>query len=294
MELSKYFDAIPELVVNEDVFEAVHSEISRFGEGRIPQPIMIIGNEGAGKTTLLRRLYESCPDKHRVWIDGRRIFSTDDIVTSVSAPSNTVLFIDDIDFYLTRCNYDEQYKLRRFLYDESAPMLVSTASKVLPAISEYKAPFFEGLKTIYINSLADNELSKILNGSTLNRIIGLLNYLPRTINSVITAYYIVKSNALQSKDLNRLVALFSGRYNNIYRSLPDYSQNIVNSLAIEATGMKIPEIRELTGLPTNILTAYLKALKRSGIINIDDSIKKKTVYYIKDPLFRLWLQNSAE
>lgn len=101
MELSKYFDAIPELVVNEDVFEAVHSEISRFGEGRIPQPIMIIGNEGAGKTTLLRRFYESCTDKHRVWIDGRRIFSTDDIVTSVSVPSNTVLFIDDIDFYLT-------------------------------------------------------------------------------------------------------------------------------------------------------------------------------------------------
>ena len=56
--------------------------------------------------------------------------------------------------------------------------------------------------------------------------------------------------------------------------------------------MTMPRLREITGLPTNVLTAYLKNLGLSDIIRIDKSHKRNTKYSVKDPLFRLWLGQS--
>lgn len=292
MESINSDNSLSSIVVNEDAFNAVISEIRNNVDSQIPQPVMIIGQEGSGKTTLLKRLYESCVDRSCIWIDGRNIFSSANIIEAVTLTNNTLMFIDNIDYYFARCSYDEQYRFRRFLYNEGAPMMISTASQVLPAISEYEAPFFEGLKITYINPISNEEMAQILGKILFERAMHLWDLLPPTIKSVLIIHGIIKLNNVLEKDRGILLSLFSAQYRTLYQSQPIYSQHILNALSMTSVGIRIPEIRDLTGLKTSILTAYLKSLKNSDIINVDATIKKNTLYAIKDPLFRLWLQTS--
>lgn len=280
-----------ELSVNDNAFNAVISEIKSNSESSIPQPVMIIGQSGAGKTTLLKRIYDSdkCEGKSKVWINGRTVFCSQDIISKVENPKNSILFIDDIDFFLTRCSYEEQFRLRKFLYNEGAPMMISTVSKILPALTEYEAPFFEGLKNIYIDPISSDNISRLFNKQETRRADILMNLLPPTIRSLQTVYSIIKLNKFPEGDISMLISMFSEKYNDLYNRLPPYSQHILNALGTVNDGMIIPEIRESTGLQTNILTAYLNSLKKNGIINIDKSIKKNARYSIKDPLFKSWI-----
>lgn len=280
-----------ELSVNDNVFKAVISEIKNNSESSVPQSVMIIGQSGAGKTTLLKRLYDSdiCRGKSKVWIDGRTVFCSEDIISKIKNPKTSILFIDDIDFFLTRCSYEDQFRLRNFLYNEGAPMMVSTVSKILPALTDYEAPFFEGLKTIYIDTVSSDSIAGLFNKQETKRADILMNLLPPTIRSLLTVYSIIKLNKFPEEDLSFLLSMFSEKYQDLYSKLPPYSQHILNALGKVNDGMIIPEIRENTGLQTNILTAYLSSLKKNGIINIDKSIKKNARYSIKDPLFKSWI-----
>ena len=281
--------SLPSLIVNGGVFDAVYSEIVRSKGVPIPQPIVIVGQGGSGKSTVLRRLYDACEGRPRVWIDGRTIFSTDEILCAGSLTNDTLLFIDDMDYYLTRCSYEEQYRLRRLLYNEGAPMLIATLSAVLPAVTEYDAPFFEGLKITYIPPVTATDISRSFSGESLERMTNLLALMSPTIESVICACEIIVSNDDPDKDRVRLLSMFSEKYRTLYKSLPTNSQRILNTLGGADKCMTMPEIRSWSGLPTNILTAYLKRLRDLDIISVDKSAKKNAVYSLKDSLFGLWL-----
>lgn len=287
--------SLTELVVNDNAFNAVISEIDSNLGSLVPQPVMIVGQNGAGKTTLLRRIYNSeiCSKKPKVWIDGRVIFSSDDIISRVIHEGASIMFIDDMDFYLTRCPYEEQFRLRRFLNDEGAPMMIGTVSKVLPALTEYEAPFFEGLRKVYISPVLSDQISRLFDEQDTARAFILLSLLPPTIKSVETVYNIIKLNKIPEKDISMLVSLFSDKYINAYQSLPTNSQHILNAYESGNTAMTMPELREKTGLPTNILTVYLKSLGSLDIIRVDKSIRRNTKYSMKDPLFQLWLTYSV-
>ncbi|MDE5878394.1 MAG: ATP-binding protein [Muribaculaceae bacterium] len=285
-----------QLSVNDNIFNTVISEISNNSGSSIPQPVMIIGQEGSGKTTLLKRIYNSniCQGKSKVWIDGRFIFCSEDIISKALHDNASIVFIDDMDFFLTRCSYEEQFRLRKFLYNENAPMMIGTISKVLPALTEYEAPFFEGLKNTYIYPVSPDIITHLFNSQDLARARLLMNFLPLTIESVKTVYNIIKLNDIPEKDTNILVSMFSNKYRNTYQSLPTNSQHILNAFESGNTAMTIPELRDKTGLPTNILTAYLKTLDSGDIIRVDKSIKRHTKYSLKDPLFQLWLTKSVQ
>ena len=282
------------LIVNQDAFKAVNREISKLNsEGRsVPQPVVIIGEEGAGKTTLLRRLALLSDRKAMpsIWMDGRTIFSSEDIISQLRMNSQSVIFIDDMDFYFTRCSYEEQYKLRKFLYNEGASMLVASVKGLLPALSEYKAPFFEGVKLVYLNPI---DLGNILSDFTRDafyRIKDLFQFLPPTIKSLQTAAQIISKSKHADLDICELISTFSSRYRVLYENLPVNSQRILNALASDG-GMTIPELREKSGLPTNMLTPYIKSLWSAKLISMDRKLKRKTVYSIVDPLLKLWLAN---
>lgn len=68
---------------------------------KIAQPNLIIGENGSGKTTLLKRMYFSIENSGKqlkpVFIDGKSLFSTDDIWKCCPLKddsSRTVLLID--------------------------------------------------------------------------------------------------------------------------------------------------------------------------------------------------------
>ncbi len=205
-----------------------------------------------------------------------------------------LLFIDNLDFYLTRCSYDEQFRLRRFLYNEGAPMLIATVSKILPALAQYEAPFFEGLKLIYIQPVSNEDIRSLVGGEDYKRAVSLMALVSPTIHSLQLVWDIINLNSCPHNDVYMLLSFLSGKYWNIYKGLPTNSQHILNAFGGSGdNGMTIPEIRDKSGLSTSILTAYLKSLRVAGIISVDKPGKRNTIYSVKDPLLRIWLDKST-
>ena len=285
----------PLLNLNEGIFNAIISDIDKKNKTDIPQPIVLIGGDGSGKSTLLRQIYKLVrqSDIPAVWIDGRSIFSIRDIINHPEISKDTIIFIDDIDFFFTRCSYNEQYILRSVLYNEHAPMLISSAEKILPAFSEYQAPFFEGLKFLYIPPISlDNQPldSLFTNKEEKIRAKAILALLPSTIRSVIIAHNIIQQNDDPTFDIKRLISEFYYQYKHLYQSLPTYSQHILSVIGNSpAPGLPLSEIRKRTNLPTSVLSIYLRNLQTSGILSIDKTIKNGYKYMVKDPLFGEWL-----
>lgn len=291
---SKASQSLTELIVNQRVANAIFSEIAGNNVSLIPQPVIVIGEFGSGKTTLLKRVYDSksCGERSRVWIDGRTVFSSEDIISPCGKTGGSIVFVDDFDFYMTRCDYEEQYRLRRFLNEENAPMLIATVSKVLPAMTDYRAPFFEGLKNFHIPPVSVEDISDELNGKQLGRARRLLELLPPTVKSLHAIYNVVKLNDNPDNDVDSLLSIFSEKYRSCYENMPANSQRILNAFQPWVETITIPELRDGTGLPTGALTPYLKKLESLRIIRTDKSIRRKTRYSMRDPLFKLWLAQS--
>lgn len=294
MSHSEKSKLLSELTVNKDAYDALCSEIVNNAGSLIPQPVLVIGQNGAGKTTLLHRVYNSefCRKISAVWIDGRVVFSSHDIISRAMAKDVSVVFIDDMDYFLTRCDYQEQFRLRRFLNEEHAPMLIASVSKMWGALSDYDAPFFEGLKNIYLSPISLSDISSCVDQHDFARMKSLLRLLPPTVKSVEIAYSIIRINYLRERDNDVLLSIFEDKYRNCYFSLPTNSQHILNAFGTGAMALNIAGLRDLTGLPNSIMSAYLKSLESLGIIYADRSMKRKTMYSMRDPLYQLWLSHN--
>lgn len=269
-------------IANSEALKAICVEIEENVGSAIPQPILIVGEVGSGKTTLLRRLTSKFASQTFVWIDGRFIFRSADIIDQ--AADNSILIIDDLDYYLTRCTYEEQYRLRRFLYNEGAPMLIASVSKLFPAITEYKAPFFEGFKKIHLPPITNDILSYFFDDETICRATILFELVSPYIKSMEEIYRITKTNTNPEQDKELLLSLYSNAYKRIYNNMPTNSQNIMNILGNSDAGMTVPQIRDISGLASGMLTPYLKKLVKEGHLKTDKTIIRNTKYFIKDPL----------
>lgn len=121
----------------------------------------------------------------------------------------------------------------------------------------------------------------------------LLRLLPKTIRSVNIVRNIIRNNDNAKLDIAVLLSEFSYQYKHIYQSLPIYSQHILSAIGnTPSPGQLLSDLRETTGLPTSVLSIYLRNLCAAGILTVDKSIKKKYRYAVKAPLFGEWLSAS--
>ncbi|MDE7406943.1 MAG: hypothetical protein K2M76_00865, partial [Muribaculaceae bacterium] len=265
----------------------------------IPQSMFIIGGSGSGKSTLLRDLYIDL--KNGGWtdllhiFDGKQFFCSQDIIDAIEASlpyddKRRIVIIDDIDFYFKRSSFDDQYRLRSYLSHESAPLLIATLSGVTDALANYKAPFFEGVRIIYIPPF-----NPILHPTTKSkRLRKLLEYLPPVIRSFKIASDIIAKSNNPENDLNELLNLNSPLYRNKLNRQPVYSQRILYAIANTKKPATLSELRKSTGLPSGTLSTYLRQLSLSGDITKTESKKIGSPYEICDPLFKLWLSDNFQ
>lgn len=262
--------------------------------GHIPQPMFIIGSGGTGKTSLLSeliRILENNGWENRVhFFDGKQFFSSADIIKAIDRcyenhmeEKRHIVIIDDIDFFFNRSSFDDQYALRNYLNREDAPLLIATAAEVTRSLADYQAPFFEGVRVIYLPTI---ELDEATHNERLTK---LLKYLPPVVRSVKTATEIIALSPDPENDMAELIKREEALYRLKLESLPINSQKILYALAKSSGTGSLTDLRKQTGLPAGTLSTYIKMLTKSGDIRKTDAAKRGAPYEINDKLFSLWL-----
>lgn len=275
---------------------------------RIPQPMLIAGSEGSGKSSLLQSLANSLANNDTTAtlpiFDGKQFFSSRDIIGAIEEHGTEnkididnktekirrIVMIDDLDYYFKRSDFDDQYLLRSYLNKETAPLLIATISGIDASLADYKAPFFEGVRLVYVPALSISTIDKMdISSDKKRRIATLMEYLPPVVRSLKTASNIVEISEDQDNDLKELVSSMAPQYRAKLENLPVYSQKILYSLANSDSPQKLSDLRVLTGLDAGILSTYLRQLLKSEDIRKTSPEKRGTPYQLSDRLFKLWL-----
>lgn len=288
------------VVINNDIFTSIFNYLLKEDRNKIAQPNLIIGESGSGKTSLLKRIYFSIENSGKqlkpVFIDGKSLFSTDDIwkfCPMLDDSSRTVLLIDNIQYYFERTENAEQYNLRGKLNKASAPILIATADKVLPAFTDYDSAFFEGFKISYIRPLSISDYSMFVGHKTdMNRLEKVISYLPKTPRSVLIAAKIIKDSISPEMDIMLLIDYFSFYYQEKYDSYVAQIQRILPAIAKSKNGVSLQDIRQMINQDNGKISPYLKLMADRKIIDKTSKTQRRSIYTIADPLFRLWLQKN--
>lgn len=283
---------------NEQVFKTALQTLQKEIKGnKAGQPQIIIGTQGSGKTFLMRMLFDAIstiPEKKPVWIDGRAVFSNEDILR-VSNTGRSVLFVDDFNYYLRRATNAEQFALRGALSVKDGPILIASAPTVLPQLTNYGAAFFEGFRFLYLKPLSEKDYLALIGGTTLQRqrAKALFKYLPKTPGATLMVGNLLKESNSPEEDLRLLTKRISPLYQSKFDALLPQQQRILCALSGETKGLQLSGIRNKTGQETGKISPYLTQMLEGGLLSKETQSARGGIYRISDPLFELWLPKMA-
>lgn len=314
---SKTKDILP---VNVDVYTSLTNYLSKEDNTKTAQPNLIVGESGSGKTFLMKRLYGRIKDDMSnilfpIIIDGKSLFSTDDIWNQCALYLNidggndcfetilkwqeinskrVVLLIDNIQYYFGRTDNTEQYGLRGKLSRSGAPIIIASSEMVLPAFTKYDAAFFDGFKINYLKPLSISNVKTITSGVyDIKRLENVMAYMSKTIRSMFIAIEILEKSNDSANDLVFLSDYFFSHFKEKYDMTSMQMQRILSALSQKDSGLTLSEIRKITRQENGKISPYLKLMADQRLINKKSKSLRGGIYYIIDPLFKLWLRNNT-
>lgn len=308
------------LAVNEEVYLSLIKNILKVTTGNTAQSTIIVGDSGSGKTFLMKRLFAAIKENndtclYPIFIEGKSLFSTNDIWAHCVAYLNldgeknafdaimdwqelnskrVLLLVDNMQYYFERTDNTEQYGLRAKLNSAGSPILIASSEMVLPAFTEYDAAFFDGFKISYLKPLSMTAVENITKGKyDVHRLENLMSYMPKTIRSLYIAIDILGKSDAADKDLDYLSDYFYARYQTKFEAASTQMQRILAALSQAETGFSLSEIRAITRLDNGKISPYLKLMIDQKLISKEAKSMRSGIYYILDPLFKLWLRHNA-
>ena len=308
------------LAINEEAYTSLSNYLSKEDITKTAQPNLIVGESGCGKTFLMKRLYACVKENmgdilYPVVIEGKSLFSNDDIWSQCALyldieggndsfeailkwqetnSKRVVLFVDNIQYYFERTDNTEQYGLRGKLNRGGAPIIIASSEMVLPAFTLYDAAFFDGFKINYLKPLPVSAIEEITKSEyDINRLEQIMAYMPKTIRSMFIAIGILEKSNDSAKDLAFLSDYFFSHYQAKYETTNIQTQRILSALSQTDSGLTLPEIREITGQDNGKISPYLKLMADQKLIDKEAKTPRGGIYYIIDPLFKLWLRHNT-
>ena len=100
---------------------------------------------------------------------------------------------------------------------------------------------------------------------------------------------IVYNSQTSEEDVSLLVKRISPLYQNIFDKLLPQQQRVMCALAGETEGLKLSDIRNITGQEAGKISPYITQMLENGLISKETQSTRGAHYRITDPLFNLWL-----
>lgn len=211
-----------------------------------------------------------------------------------------LLLIDNLnDLFASIHDPEPLHRLRAFLMDDSRVMVLGTATRYFDQITDLDQPFYDFFRVFDLRPLTLEEMKTSLLAlaeargdksvpKTLEERAGTVQGLylltggnPRLIKT----FYRLLTEGLRGDirtDLERLLDEFTPYFKAVVDALPVQQQRIFDAVALAWDPVEVAAVSRVTRLPSNQISAQLRALGKAGLIAEAAGHPKRKTYLLAD------------
>ena len=211
-----------------------------------------------------------------------------------------LLLVDNLNDLLASIHDPEPlHRLRAFLMEDSRVMLLGTANRYFDQITDLDQPFYDFFRAFELHPLTLEEMKASLlalaeargdksvpktleeRSGTIQGLYLLTGGNPRLIKT----FYRLLTEGLRGDirtDLERLLDEFTPYFKAVVDALPVQQQRIFDAVALAWDPVEVGAVSRVTRVPSNQVSAQLRALGKAGLISEAASHPKRKTYLLAD------------
>jgi tetratricopeptide (TPR) repeat protein len=218
----------------------------------------------------------------------------------VQSGKRALLLIDNFNDLLGSIHDPEPlHRLRAFLMKESSVMIIGAATRTFDEISSIDEPFNDFFRCFELRPLSLEEMRDCLLNLAERRgdesvkltlqkhdgTVRTLHLLTGGNPRLIKTFYRLLQEGLRGdirRDLERLLDEFTPYFKAIVDALPGQQQRIFDAVALAWDPVEVAAVATVTRLPSNQVSAQLRALVKNGLLSEATGSPKRKTYLLTD------------
>ena len=213
-----------------------------------------------------------------------------------------LLLIDNLnDIFIAVSDAESLMRLRSFLMSDPRVMIIGAATRWFSDVTGLDKPFFEFFRPFDLHALSLGEMRECLAGVATargdQRVLDTLRDRPGSIEvlhiltggnpRLIRTFYRLLNEGMNGElrlQLERLIDDYTPYHKAIIDALPGQQQRVLDAIALEWNPTDVGTVARTTRLPSNQVSAQIKALIKAGLISEAANMghSKKKAYLLTD------------
>ena len=213
-----------------------------------------------------------------------------------------LLLIDNLnDIFIAVNDAESLMRLRSFLMSDPRVMMIGAATRWFSDVTGLDKPFFEFFRPFDLHALSLEEMRECLAGVAKargdQRVLDTLRDRPGSIEvlhiltggnpRLIRTFYRLLNEGMNGElrlQLERLIDDYTPYHKAIIDALPGQQQRVLDAIALEWNPTDVATVARTTRLPSNQVSAQIKALIKAGLISEAANMghSKKKAYLLTD------------
>ncbi|TDU64124.1 tetratricopeptide (TPR) repeat protein [Prosthecobacter fusiformis] len=219
-----------------------------------------------------------------------------------AAGKRALLLIDNLnDIFIAVNDAESLMRLRSFLMSDPRVMIIGAATRWFSDVTGLDKPFFEFFRPFELQALSLVEMRECLAGVATSRgdqrVLDTLHDRPGSIEvlhiltggnpRLIRTFYRLLNEGMNGElrlQLERLIDDYTPYHKAIIDALPGQQQRVLDAIALEWNPCDVATVARVTRLPSNQVSAQIKALIKAGLISEAANMghSKKKAYLLTD------------